>query len=296
MKGREPESGSLDMLLDTMCNTFGGVCFLTLMVSLISMAAPKDGAASAETESALAAHKIEEREKAGLLRRRDELRNAIAIQQEFVSGNSTGVVVRADLIRMSEKLASDAELVKAYEKKRIEYLDELAKLKTSVSYSRREAARLSRLVRELEDRVGKPIFDRHRVVRTPKERKRDGLRTIDVWLHRHRLYLLDSTDGSVEVVNRKRESGRLSWDVRLVDGKGLLIDDDFFQHGTGKEWVRVKQDIGPNSYVRIFTDTVSFSELCLLRDALISRNSMYNWIVNEENVIHFVEGYDGRVQ
>ena len=33
-------AGSLDMLLDTMCNTFGGVCFIALMVAIISASLP----------------------------------------------------------------------------------------------------------------------------------------------------------------------------------------------------------------------------------------------------------------
>ncbi len=34
-------SQSLDMLLDTMCNTFGGICFIALLVALISASTPK---------------------------------------------------------------------------------------------------------------------------------------------------------------------------------------------------------------------------------------------------------------
>ena len=41
MKRSVIDGGSMDMLLDTMCNTFGGVCFIALMVVLISSAMPK---------------------------------------------------------------------------------------------------------------------------------------------------------------------------------------------------------------------------------------------------------------
>ena len=296
MKSRRVESGSMDMLLDTMCNTFGGVCFIALMVTILSAALPRGDEPDVEAQSQMVARSIAEKERNQLLRRREELRTAIAIQEDFLKRNSTSVVVKADLICMAGKIASDEGQIKLYEKKRVEYLDELAKLKTKVSYNKREAARLARLLKEMEDKVGAPLFDRHRVVRTPKERKIEGLRTIDLWLHQRRLYLMDGGSGAVKEENLRGVAGQRQWDVRLVYGKGLLITEDFFKSGLGNDWVRLQRDIGPSTYVRIFTDSVSFAELCLLRDALISRNSMYNWILNEEDVIHFVEGYDGFVQ
>lgn len=296
MKSRRFESGSMDMLLDTMCNTFGGVCFIALMVTILSAVLPRGDEHDVEVQSQMVARSIAEKEHNQLLRRREELRTAIAIQEDFLKRNSTSVVVKADLICMAGKIASDEGQIKLYEKKRVEYLDELAKLKTKVSYNKREAARLARLLKEMEDKVGAPLFDRHRVVRTPKERKIEGLRTIDLWLHQRRLYLMDGGSGAVKEENLRGVAGQRQWDVRLVYGKGLLITEDFFKSGLGNDWVRLQRDIGPSTYVRIFTDSASFAELCLLRDALISRNSMYNWILNEEDVIHFVEGYDGFVQ
>lgn len=295
MKSCRSDSGSMDMLLDTMCNTFGGVCFIALLVTLLSATLPKDIETDRDKATAVA-KSIAEKEHDKLLRRRDELKAAIEIQEDFIKRNSTGVVVKADLVCMAGKIASDEGQIKLYEKRRVEYLDELAKLKTKTSYSKREAARLSRLLKELEDQVGKPLFDRHRVVRTPKEHKVEGLKTINVWLHQRRLYLMSPGSGFIREENMRGEAGRREWDVRIIFGKGLLIDEDFFQNGNGSLWMGLQQSIGPSTYVRIFTDTVSFAELCLLRDALISRNSMYNWIINEEDIIHFVEGYDGFVQ
>lgn len=294
MRSRRFDSGSMDMLLDTMCNTFGGVCFIALLVTLLSASIPKGNDAERDGESVAAAKQIAIKEQDKLIRRRDELAAAIAIQEGFVERNSTGVVVKADLISMAGKIASNEGQIKLYEKKRVEYLDELAKLKTQTSYSRREAARLARMLKELEDQVGNPLFDRHRVVRTPKEHKVEGLRTIDLWLHQRRLYPIRTGAGFVREETVYGRDGGRECDVRPVYGKGLLVDEDFFQ--SGSVWRGIRQGMGSTTYVRIFTDTASFAELCLLRDALISCNSMYNWIVNEENVIHFVEGYDGHVQ
>lgn len=283
-------SGSMDLLLDTMCNTFGGVCFVALMVTLISASAPK--AANEEADLARETERrIVERERSQLLRRRDELKTAIEIQENFIRQNSTGVVMKADLRKLAASVGESESEIRRYEKKRVEYLDELAKLKTTDAYNKREAARLARLLRDLEDKTGRPLFDRHRTIRTPRERRIEGLTHIDVWLHSGRLYFIDdSRDVRHDPVTDD------TWDVHLVSGGGRRLSEDFFQNGVGKEWIALQGRFNERSLVRIFTDTVSFPELCLLRDAVISRKSLYNWIIAEGDVIHFKKGYDGHVE
>lgn len=285
-------ASSMDMLLDTMCNTFGGVCFIALMVALFSASLPlPDTSENADvdlTESRIVAKEVNR-----LRQRRDVLRATLEVQQNFVTNATTNIVVKADLLKMLKDVAVNEEVIQRYEKKKIEYLDALARIKTAVAYSQREAARLSRLIKCLEEKKGTPLFDRHRAVRTPKEREIKGLRLIDVWLHERRLYLI-SDPKSVRMVETGQRGGKKSWDCLLVEGHGTLLDEDFFL--TGSVWRRLEQEFDTRSFVRIFTDTVSFNELCLFRDALISRNSKYNWIINESEIIHFVEGYDGRVQ
>lgn len=291
MRRRHQDVGGMDMLLDTMCNTFGGVCFIALMVAIISAATPK---ADDESDSAqVTESQVVDKELARLRQRRDMLKSAIEVQSEFVKNAMTGVVMKVELAKMSEDVVGNEEKIRLYEKKRVEYLDELAKIKTSVAYSRREASRLSRLLNELKEKAGKPLFDRHRVVRTPNERIISGLRIIDVWLHGRRFYLM-SDRTCVSERDTSGDSGLKTWEYRVVSGKGAVMDEEFFR--SSKAWASLRRQTGAGSYVRIFVDTVSFDELCLLRDALISLGSMYNWHVWEDDVIPFKEGTDGRVQ
>lgn len=292
MKNKSPDTGSLDMLLDTMCNTFGGVCFIALMVAIISAAVPKtsqdDSAKPHVTEDQVIAKEV-----ARLEQQRDRLQVAIDVQSNFVQNASTGVVLKSDLAAMATQIAANAEQIKLYEKKLIEYQDELAKLKTNKSYSRREAMRLERLLKELKEKAGQPLFGRHRVVRTPRERELKGLRPINVWLHEHRLYLMDDRT-CVSEKEVDLHDGKRHWELARVPGRGVLLNDDFFLHS--RIWPQLKRQFTANSFVRIYVDMASFDELCLLRDALISQKQMYNWRVAEEEVLTFVEGYDGQVQ
>ena len=144
MKRSVIDGGSMDMLLDTMCNTFGGVCFIALMVVLISSAMPKSKDEQSELDRVRQAE-ITTREVARLVQRRDMLKTALDLETEFVNANATGIVTRADMEKMLADVATSGDKIAAYEKKRVEYLDELAKLKTKDQYSKREAARLERL-------------------------------------------------------------------------------------------------------------------------------------------------------
>lgn len=291
MRRQGDEVGSLDMLLDTMCNTFGGVCFIALMVAIISAATPTS--VSDQESPAVTAGQVVEKEAAQLERRRAMLREAIEIQETFVKNAATGIVRKVDLQNIVDKVAANDEQIRLYEKRRVEYLDELARLKTRTTYSRREAARLRRLLKELEDKVGRPLFDRHRVVRTPCEREVQGLTLVNVWLHKRRLYLVDDKH-DVRWEDTGFEDGKRTSKCELIEGRGVLLNDDFFQKGT--VWPKLEKMFNENTSVRIFVDTASWSELCLFRDALISRKAKYNWIVREGDVLYFVEGYDGRVQ
>lgn len=281
----------MDMLLDTMCCTFGGVCFIALMVTLISSVAPAGDEGSENIAAEI--ERMAEREVDRLKYRRDTLAISIAQQEAFVASNENAVVSRSDLSKMMSELANDNEKLRLYEKKIIEYQDELAKLTTDSEYSKREAARLERLLAELRDKAGKPLFERHRAVRTPQERTLSGLRSVDVWLYKHRLYKID--DESCVSVRDVSSGGTKAWDCTIIPGRGERVDESGF-FSTNGGWWRLTRELGTSAYMRIFTDIESFEELCVLRDALVSRNSKYNWIIQEGNTIHFVEGYDGRVQ
>ena len=149
-------------------------------------------------------------------------------------------------------------------------------------------------LKELEDKVGRPLSDRHRAVRAPREHEVQGLSVIDVWLHEHRIYFLEDKRQVKMIDVPATGAQEKAWDYKLIEGRGVLLDDDFFRRGS--QWRDLQKRLGPSTFVRIFADTVSFDELCLFRDALVSRKAMYNWHVCEERVLRFHKGYDGRVQ
>ena len=278
-------AGSLDMLLDTMCNTFGGVCFIALMVAIISALRPQ------VSDSDDAEQMLVDRESARLARQRDELKSALEIQNTFVVSNAVPGMTMS-LVELLKGVSSNEMAIAKLKAQKREFEDALASLKTDSEYSAREALRLERLLKELEESLGKQR-GKQRSVRTPTEREIAGLQSVDFWLRKGRLYLLKNNRQCKCEELPRDASGKLRWDYTTIVGTGYRVDESFFN---GHDWQQIKSGLDSHGYVRIWSDKVSFPQLCELRDALIHFRKMYNWHVHESDVLSFVEGYDGRVQ
>lgn len=283
-------SGSLDMLLDTMCNTFGGVCFIALMVAIISATLPANNEIEDKCEE-VSEQMVIDKETAKLSRERDELKAAIAIQKAFVATNTAKESRALSVAQLASNISSNATALSKLKREKTELEDKLANLTTDVSYSTREALRLARLLKEMEERLGKPATMKNRPVRTPVERELGGYKTLDVWIRNGRMYCLWNSS-HVDCKTTDGAKGR-EWDFRVRPGAGMVLDDAFYH---SVEYRQLIESINGKSFLRIYCDAASFAQLCNLRDDLIRRRKMYNWHVCEDQVMHFVEGYDGRVQ
>lgn len=291
MKGKpSADTGSLDMLLDTMCNTFGGICFIALMVAIISASLPSEQDSSDNSET-VSEQMIVDKETARLVRERDELKSAIEIQKSFLAQNTNSNATALSATRLTTKITSSAAELDKLKNKKLELEDKLAKVTTDISYSSREAMRLDRLLKDLEEKLGKPGNVKNRAVRTPVERELSGYKTLDVWIRNGKLYDI-ANDSHVTRVTKDGING-LEMDVKIKPGAGFYIDKAFIN---SHEYLQLIDMLKDKVYMRIFCDATSFTQLCELRDDLIRRRKMYNWHVHEQQELHFVEGYDGRVQ
>ena len=283
-------AGSLDMLLDTMCNTFGGVCFIALMVAIMSASLPPatDGDGGGEGVSE---QMVVNKETARLSRERDELKAAIAIQKDFVATHAESSARALSAAQLADGISSNATALARLRKEKLELEDKLARLTTDISYSTREAARLSRLLKDLEERLDRPVSLKNRSVRTPVERKLDGYQSVDVWIRNGRMYCLGN-ERHVDCRITNGAKGR-EWDYTVRPGAGFLLDDAFYRSAAYRQ---LMEQVSGRTFMRIYCDAASFANVCDLRDDLIRRRKLYNWHVCEDSVLHFVEGYDGRVQ
>lgn len=285
-RNKEIGAGSLDMLLDTMCNTFGGVCFIALLVAILSAMMPKN-ASEEEDVRKMAEDEIA----AELMRERDELRIAVGLQRDLLRAyetNATDAITAADVTT----LAGDKDAEAAKLRRRIAELEEqIQKAATTTEYNEKEYARLMQMSDELKRKIADFKDARRRTVRTPLERSLSGWSPFDVWLRNGRLHVL--TDESQVICEEQGFGDQKTWDYRCIPGRGYPVDSVYLKDEPFRQLVSRS---GSKSFFRIWTDKRSFVELCLLRDELIRHGFNYNWRVTEMETLHFVVGSDTIVQ
>ncbi len=277
-------AGSLDMLLDTMCNTFGGVCFIALLIAIISASLPKDSSENQEEEVVQMA--IDEKVDS-LSVQRDELVQALKVQKELLANASENVASQAELDSV-RRILEDTQQLEALKRERLKLEEEIKKLATKKNYNEREAERLRKLRETLKEQLTSKQYAKKRVVRTPQERELEGYQPITVWLIKGRMYQLSNAD---EV--HCKETSEMSWTYTPIKGRGALITERYLSSYVFKSWL---SNCHGKRFVRIFTDAESFSELRMLLDVVIEKKLQYNWRWHEGESIDFVSGNDGQVQ
>lgn len=294
MKRSWHDSQSLDMLLDTMCNTFGGICFITLLVALISASMPKSDN-TAETEVGIDAASVADRELQELVLRRDKTKAAIAMHEAMLASNRVESTISESAASYASSIFSNRQEIAKLKDEREKLEDEITKTTTSVAYNTREAERLKLLIEQMNEELRNPQFIQKRKVRMPIERKEEGLHNVDLWLRHQKMYLIEwsrKPPRQVTIVEHGI-SPNITWDVSLLPGTGWELTETFYE---SLEWREILRQLDATGYARIWSDTESFPQLCELRDALIDKGRKYNWHICNEDTQHFFQGYDGRVQ
>jgi hypothetical protein len=279
------------MLLDTMCNTFGGVCFIALLVAILSAMLPKPVPEGEDGEPDTA--RIVENERlAQLQRRRDELRAAEAIQRELLSASfEDGGNITATEAELAAELAEREDAIRDLKAKLLGMEEEIVRLATSTDYNKAEAERLRKLAERLREDIEQLQNAHCRTVRMPLEHELAGIRPVSWWLKGGRLFDIED---STQCHCRPEGIGLFrKWHYTVIPGAGNRVT---------KAWVRgpaleaIARRLGGMQYARIFVDSASFGELCLLRDEFVRRGLRYNWHLIESDTLDLVVGTDERVQ
>ena len=325
MKSSNVIASSLDMLLDTMCNTFGGVCFIALLVSVISVSLPPDSSGDADATSP----SDEDTHVAMLIRQRNRLAESIqSLEAQLAS--MTNVTDSATLAETEAKIAeakrradaaarenekrrceaekakgevaaknaraAEAEARLAAARSRAETVanardrrrGEAERAKGDVDAQTKRAAELNDLIAALEAEINDPKYIRARIVRVPHERQLSNYRTHDILLFRG--YFYDLHDENAVSISERRDSIT----VTVRRGHGQPLSEAFVK---GPVWRRLLDQTISRTIIRIFTDRASAEGLSILVQDLASRRRPYNWRYNDGgDSITFVEGNDTFVQ
>ena len=282
MKGHDAMSGSLDMLLDTMCNTFGGVCFIALLVSVISVSLPPDRRDDGEAAAAQGDQRV-----SMLVRQRNRLAQSIEMLKAQLSAMTNApaeTTVEAMEARAVAARNRAAEAERESEKRR----RESAEVRAQADEVKSREDELNALIASLEREIGDPKYRRTRMVRVPYERELSGYKTYNILLFRGGLFDLQDE----ESVSVKRGVDKIVFTTRPHGG--LAVSEGFTGGG---DWRRILDKTISSTIIRIYTDRESAGALKILVQDLASRRRPYNWRYNDEgSAITFVEGSDTFVQ
>ncbi|MEA4862275.1 MAG: hypothetical protein AB7F40_11895 [Victivallaceae bacterium] len=288
MRRRGPHMpDSMEMLLDTMCNTFGGIIFIAItMIVLSAMVSDRQKASSQNYQQVRMLEMLESGNKA-LDAGNRELRASISEVEKRIPANyrelkelrtenrtlEAGMAaankVAADLESQSKQAVAENEEIKQKSDSRRTSIEE--KLHELEVQERDTEVELKSLKAELRN-------TRERVMRFPVE-ERVVLKPYWVLLCSNKLYRLGTSieSGNDEVGMEEISPGR----VRLLPLNGIRI----LESNAKKALPVLFADFpGDGHFVYLVTDTESFTALFHTRLYLRQQGIMINWMVNPDYV------------
>jgi len=143
-----PSSDSLDLLLDTICNTFGGILFIAMLVVILTSQISRDAAASAPSaESSRALRRLRgelTESESRLTKLRKAVRQKEDLERRFADPESLGLL---------ESLRSLDDNSDALLKERTQKLTDVAESQADLEGTARELQRLAQRLAEAKERL-----------------------------------------------------------------------------------------------------------------------------------------------
>jgi hypothetical protein len=274
---------SFDMLLDTMCNTFGGIVFIALLLSIVSGAVSRH---VTKPESASLEDLVEleqDIELAKLEREYQELNAARKHLEESLTSQS--VVSPADALAPISYASSNETLrVKLSEleqrEKELELI--LAELTADIN-DPGVKAELEREIANLSEELEQARSDATRKLRLPKLRQKEGVRVFFAikdgrFLAIHDVAGKTGLDREFDKNDVVVESGPDQDVVELRKGAGQVIKPGAERQG---KLAAALANLDPKTENPFFiVSTNSFKEFNYVKTTFVDRGFSYNWSID----------------
>lgn len=285
MAREEDDGGSLDMLLDTLCNTFGGIILIALLLAL-----------SVNKKSVELYDKLVKTDdnKSELIREREQLKNSLLDLQDEQIEVLEDLEDEADRMREEIKdnkddlddLSSDASAAETLAKREKEKLEDLKELELNKEEERlsleEEVARLETILehQELSQELKKKPY---RKVSLPQQKDTKKKPLPVIVAHGKMFPMVRFGIGKVT----KNEDG-LTWNQTPDNRFQIEVDPDKGVDPMNEQILEqflssvrnaprsVRQSFFLNLFV--FSDSESFGVFNKIRDEAVLRDLDYNWV------------------
>lgn len=250
-KYRQDDLTSFELLLDTMCNTFGGIVFIALLLTILSQAIGNSNTENTPVEP----------------RPEPEINTSQSEIQGLRDQSNELTTLRNDLEARLNNSLMDIALTKD----KIERQgSELERLTEAVDHEKKMRERPLRLPR-LHAISKVPVF------LAIQHGKFYAINDVSTSYNRHRVY--DRSDIGV------RESGG-DTAIDTLPGRGQVIKEGAEKFGKLKQAIT---NINPqNEFVSFAVDRNSFAEFIYVKNLFIQQGFDYHWVV-QEGTIHITK-------
>lgn len=273
---------SLELLLDTICNTFGAVIFISILASVLVQNSAADNEASSVYDKAVKQTQTQHRELSELRQRQELLKTLLTNQQELIQRFSSSEsitlasLIHADTAAQAAAVALKTEAVQSTvssENERLLIETVLQEQLTRLQQASLEQAEAEQRVRDLETQQGKTAQ-----IRRVHETSKFGFTFA---LDNGRLYAVHSSDAARPdvmdlMINREdcdvvEEGGRSI--IRPRKDAGLPMRDAASAAADAK--VKL-QPVSKAFVVRLFVARDSFAEFLPIKEALVNLDLEYS--------------------
>jgi len=304
-RGSRRQDDSLELLLDTICNTFGGIIFIAILV-VILLQQVDDRSGSVEA-SALPVSPAElNRRQAQLVRLESELESLRVAQSAQEEQDAT--LAPQETKRLVEQRNAAREEHRQQQVKRDALLVETASQQSQIEQTKFELAstdedlaRTKEAVAQLEEQIKLARAARHRELRTPVTRSPDSAMEIGLIVRYGRMYVWHKYDQSGRrlglntdefVVVKEDADGVHSAPIPTA---GIALDAS---SETGARIAQRLRQFSPREvHIAIVVRPDSFEHFAYLRDALLSLGFEYRLMpMRDGDAIVDRGGTDVRVQ
>ncbi|GEM_PF-487733 len=154
---------SLELLLDTICNTFGAVIFISMLASILAQNSSPDSASPQETEAAVQETYLRQRELSDLRRRQQTLESQLAQQEElikrFSSEESVSLAIQIhqdsqSQARMSAQKMDTTDTIVRSERERLQLEQAMQEQLARLKEAQQQQAEAANDLRDLESDSG----------------------------------------------------------------------------------------------------------------------------------------------
>lgn len=282
---------SLELLLDTICNTFGAVIFISMLVAILvsnSSQTPTPTESSADTESDVAIIQAEVQQAQERLRViSSQVRQQKRITSSLASDDS--LALAGKLNQQTRERVSLMQQKSEAVKKVVDIKGASAVLQTALSKQQSELNAATVTQKATSEELRQLTTRSARTARIPQVRRTQKSPTVYA-VDDQRLYQVTTKYGTVNTQDCEKRSENGKEIIRPLPTGGIPVSES-----ASAAMVTCFQDVSPSDgFVQLFVSRDSFEAFLPVKDLLVQLELEYEVIVTEDDTVTLVLGSSQR--